>query len=103
MRVPPFGMGDRCYSGDCSLIGGREETVTGLEGRMVKLAEVIGFEVLVSVLSFGRRAGYNGGRMSVEPAPDRLSQISTMWSALVRAHAGEADEDRRLLAQLIER
>jgi RNA polymerase sigma-70 factor (ECF subfamily) len=41
--------------------------------------------------------------MPVEPTPDRLSQISTMWTALVRAHAGEADEDRRLLAGLIER
>jgi RNA polymerase sigma-70 factor (ECF subfamily) len=41
--------------------------------------------------------------MPDEPNPDRLSQISTMWTALVRAHGGEADEDRRLLAGLIER
>jgi DNA-directed RNA polymerase specialized sigma24 family protein len=34
---------------------------------------------------------------------DRLSQISTMWTALVRAHGGESDEDRKLLAGLIER
>ncbi|HJZ90890.1 MAG TPA: sigma factor [Gemmataceae bacterium] len=41
--------------------------------------------------------------MPAEHTPDRLSQISTMWTALVRAHVGEADEDRRLLAGLIER
>ncbi|HKB01878.1 MAG TPA: sigma factor [Gemmataceae bacterium] len=41
--------------------------------------------------------------MPAEITPDRLSQISTMWTALVRAHAGEADTDRRLLAGLIER
>ena len=41
--------------------------------------------------------------MPAEITPDRLSQISTMWTALVRAHAGEADADRRLLAGLIER
>jgi RNA polymerase sigma-70 factor (ECF subfamily) len=41
--------------------------------------------------------------MSTEPAPDRLSQISTMWTALRRAHGGAADEDRQVLAALIER
>jgi Sigma-70 region 2 len=41
--------------------------------------------------------------MAVEPTPDRLSQISTMWTALLRAHGGAPDEDRRLLAGLIER
>ena len=41
--------------------------------------------------------------MPAEPTPDRLSQISTQWTALVRAHAGEADADHRLLAGLIER
>ncbi|HKB04062.1 MAG TPA: hypothetical protein VKD90_17700 [Gemmataceae bacterium] len=41
--------------------------------------------------------------MLVDPTPDRLSQISTMWTALVRAHANEPDEDRRLMARLIER
>jgi len=41
--------------------------------------------------------------MAAEVTPDRLSQISTMWTALVRAHAGQADDDRRLLAGLIER
>src|SRR3954469_10565299 len=41
--------------------------------------------------------------MPVQPTPDRLSQISTMWTALVRAHAEPADADHRLLAGLIER
>src|SRR5262245_20207789 len=41
--------------------------------------------------------------MPGESTPDRLSQISTMWTALRRAHAAEVDEDRRLLAGLIER
>jgi DNA-directed RNA polymerase specialized sigma24 family protein len=41
--------------------------------------------------------------MSTEPTPDRLSQISTMWTALARAHGREADPDHRLLAGLIER
>jgi len=41
--------------------------------------------------------------MAVEPTPDRLSQISTMWTALLRAHGGAADEDRRLLSGMIER
>src|SRR5262245_22423127 len=41
--------------------------------------------------------------MPAEPTPDRLRQISTLWTALVRAHVGEADEDRRLLARLLER
>jgi len=41
--------------------------------------------------------------VATEPTPDRLSQISTMWTALLRAHDADADEDRRLLATLIER
>jgi RNA polymerase sigma-70 factor (ECF subfamily) len=44
-----------------------------------------------------------GASMAVEPTPDRLSQISTMWTALARAHAAPADADHRLLAGLIER
>ncbi|HEX3147123.1 MAG TPA: sigma factor [Gemmataceae bacterium] len=40
--------------------------------------------------------------MSTTPA-DRLSQISTMWTALVRAHGSEAEADHKLLAGLIER
>src|SRR5262245_6756508 len=43
------------------------------------------------------------GQMAADPTPDRLSQISTMWTALRRAHEGDADEERRLLAGLIER
>ena len=35
--------------------------------------------------------------------PDRLSQISTLWTALARAHEGETDDDRKLLGELIER
>ena len=41
--------------------------------------------------------------MPTENNPERLSQISTMWSALMRAHAGTQDEDPRLLAGQIER
>jgi DNA-directed RNA polymerase specialized sigma24 family protein len=41
--------------------------------------------------------------METEPTSDRLSQISTLWTALMRAHGHAADEDRRLLAGLIER
>jgi RNA polymerase sigma factor (sigma-70 family) len=41
--------------------------------------------------------------MPSAPTPDRLSQISTMWTALARAHGGEADTDHKLLAGLIER
>jgi len=41
--------------------------------------------------------------MPAAPSPDRLSQISTMWTALVRAHPTEGDADHRLLAELIER
>ena len=41
--------------------------------------------------------------MPVEPTADRLSQISTMWTALARAHGAEADPDHRVLAGLIER
>jgi DNA-directed RNA polymerase specialized sigma24 family protein len=41
--------------------------------------------------------------MSAAPSPDRLSQISTMWTALVRAHGDGEDADHRLLARLIER
>jgi RNA polymerase sigma-70 factor (ECF subfamily) len=41
--------------------------------------------------------------MAEAPSPDRLSQISTMWTALVRAHPAEGDADHRLLARLIER
>src|SRR6476469_7753046 len=43
------------------------------------------------------------GQMAADPTPDRLSQISTMWTALRRAHEGDADEERQLLAGLIER
>lgn len=49
-------------------------------------------------------AGYNGdSAMSAAPSTDRLSQISTMWTALVRAHGGGPDADHQLLARLIER
>jgi DNA-directed RNA polymerase specialized sigma24 family protein len=41
--------------------------------------------------------------MPAEPTPERLSQISTLWTELMRAHASEVDEDHRLLAGLIER
>jgi RNA polymerase sigma-70 factor (ECF subfamily) len=41
--------------------------------------------------------------MPTEPTPYRLSQISTLWTALARAHAGGGDEDHRLLGGLIER
>lgn len=35
--------------------------------------------------------------------PDHLSQISTLWTDLLRAHAAEADDDRTRLAGLLER
>src|SRR6476619_5714252 len=41
--------------------------------------------------------------MADDAIPDRLSQISTLWTALRRAHGGDDDDDRRLLAGLIER
>ena len=41
--------------------------------------------------------------MAPDSTPDHLSQISTMWTALVRAHGSDADADRRLLTGLIER
>lgn len=41
--------------------------------------------------------------MPPESTPHRLSQISTLWTALARAHAGTGDEDHRLLSGLIER
>ncbi len=41
--------------------------------------------------------------MAASPTTDRLSQISTMWTQLVRAHGAESDEDRKLLSGLIER
>ena len=41
--------------------------------------------------------------MPTTSTPDRLSQISTMWTALVGAHKETADPDQRLLAGLIER
>jgi DNA-directed RNA polymerase specialized sigma24 family protein len=41
--------------------------------------------------------------MPTTATPDRLSQISTMWTALVGAHKDDADPDHRLLAGLIER
>jgi RNA polymerase sigma-70 factor (ECF subfamily) len=48
--------------------------------------------------------GYNGDNaMLSAPSPDRLSQISTMWTALVRAHGSGPDADHQLLARLIER
>jgi DNA-directed RNA polymerase specialized sigma24 family protein len=40
---------------------------------------------------------------AAELTRERLSQISTMWTALMRAHGGAEEEGRRLLAGLIER
>ena len=37
--------------------------------------------------------------MSAPLTPDRLSQISTLWTALARAHEGETDDDRKLLGE----
>ncbi len=41
--------------------------------------------------------------MEREPPPARLSQISTLWSVVNRAHEGQAEEVRAAQAQLLER